>query len=211
MTSERPDIRVMTVDDHPLLRAGLRAILEQQADVRVVAEATNGSEAVQLYESASPDVVLMDLRLPVLDGIEATRAIRAFDPNARVVVLTTYMGDADVHRALDAGAAGYLLKDTAGDNLVNAVRIVATGQRFIPPEVASQLAQFAGAPELTPREREVLELAAHGLRNREIADRIGRTEATVKVHIKHVMEKLGVGDRTSAVTVALRRGLVHLP
>ncbi|GLC26952.1 DNA-binding response regulator [Roseisolibacter agri] len=200
----------MTVDDHPIVRAGIRALIENEADMTVVAEGGDGAEAVALFEAHRPDVVLMDLRLPRLDGVGATRAIVAAHPAARIVALTSYDGDADIYRALDAGACGYLIKDMLGTEVVGAVRSAATGKRVIPTEVANRLAEFVPRVDLTAREIEVLRLAAKGLRNRAIAQRIGRTEATVKVHLRNVMAKLGVDDRTEAVMIALQRGVIHL-
>ena len=203
-------IRVLTADDHPVVRAGVAAMIANESDMEIVAEAHDGESAVALFAEHEPDVVLMDLRMPVMDGVEATRAIIAAQPNARIVALTSYEGDADIYRALDAGACGYLLKDMLGTEVVGAVRAAAAGKRVIPPEVAGRLAEFTPRIDLTARELEVLRLAAKGLRNREIARAIGRTEATVKVHLKHAMAKLGVQDRTEAVTLALQRGIIHL-
>jgi DNA-binding NarL/FixJ family response regulator len=203
-------IRVLTADDHPVVRAGVRAMIANEPDLHLVAEATDGAEAVALYEEHEPDAVLMDLRMPHMDGVEATRAIVAGHPDARIIALTSYEGDADIHRALNAGARGYLLKDMLGTKVIGAIRTVAAGGRVIPPEVASRIVEFTPRWELTGREEEVLSLAAKGLRNRDIATAIGRTEATVKVHLKHVMAKLGVSDRTQAVSLAIQRGIVHL-
>lgn len=184
-------------------------MIANESDMMVVAEARDGSEALELFREHEPDVVLMDLRMPGMDGLEATRAIMTFRPNARIVALTSYEGDADIYRALDAGACGYLLKDMLGTQVIQAIRTAAAGKRVIPPEVAGRLAEFTPRVDLTPREVEVLGLAAKGLRNRDIARAIGRTEATVKVHLKNVMAKLGVVDRTEAVTLALQRGIIH--
>jgi two-component system, NarL family, response regulator len=208
--SSRVTIRVLTVDDHPVVRTGIRAILANEADMSVVAEAGDGTEATAMYEAHRPDVVLMDLRMPKLDGIAAARAIIAAHPEARIVALTSYEGDADIYRALDAGACGYLIKDMLGTQVVSAVRSAAAGKRVIPPEVAGRIAEFTPRVDLTAREVEVLRLAAKGLGNREIARVIGRTEETVKVHLKHVMAKLEVTGRTEAVTLALQRGIIHL-
>ena len=203
-------IRVLAVDDHPVVRAGLRALIANETDMQVVAEAADGVEAVERFAGHAPDVTLMDLRMPRMDGVEATRAIVASTPRAKILVLTSYEGDADIFRALSAGAVGYLLKDTLGATVVRAIRDAVAGRRVIPDDVASRLAEFLPRDDLTKREVEVLTLASKGLRNREIARVIGRTEATVKVHLKHVMAKLGVQDRTEAVTTALQRGIIHL-
>jgi DNA-binding NarL/FixJ family response regulator len=203
-------IRVLAVDDHDVVRTGIKAIVANEGDMSVVAEAADGSDALALYEQCTPDVVLMDLRMPRMDGIAAIRAIVAAHPEARVVALTSYEGDADIYRALDAGACGYLVKDMTGPQVVAAIRSAAGGKRVIPPIVAGRLAEFTPRVDLTPRELEVLRLAAKGLRNRDIARVIGRTEETVKVHLKHIMAKLDVDDRTEAVTIALQRGIIHL-
>lgn len=203
-------IRVMTADDHPIVRMGLKAIVANEPDMSVVAEASDGKDAVALYEQHAPDVVLMDLRMPRLDGISAIRSIVEAHPDARVIALTSYEGDADVYRALDAGACGYLIKDMVGADVVGAIRTAVAGKRVIPPSVAATLAEFTPRIDLTPREVEVLRLAAKGLRNKDIARVIGRTEETVKVHLKHIMQKLDAEDRTEAVTVAMQRGIIHL-
>jgi DNA-binding NarL/FixJ family response regulator len=184
-------------------------MIANEQDMALVAEAADGREAIALYHVHQPDVVLMDLRMPGMDGVDATRAIMAGDPDARIVALTSYEGDADIYRTLEAGARGYLLKDMLGTQVIRAIRDVAAGKRVIPPDVAGRL-DFLPKVRLTERELEVLRLAARGLRNREIAGEIGRTEGTVKEHLRHVMEKLGAGDRTKAVSVALRRGIIHL-
>jgi DNA-binding NarL/FixJ family response regulator len=203
-------IRVLIADDHPVVREGVRAMIANEQDIQLIAEAVNGLEAIASYDAHAPDVVLMDLRMPGTDGVEATRAIVAAHRDARIVALTSYEGDADIYRALEAGARGYLLKDMLGTEVIRAIREVAAGKRVIPPEVASRLTDFHPGVRLTARELEVLQLAARGLRNREIAGEIGRTVGTVKEHLRHVMEKLGAGDRTKAVTVALQRGIIHL-
>jgi DNA-binding NarL/FixJ family response regulator len=203
-------IRVLVADDHPVVRAGIRAMIANEPDMTVVAEASDGADAVALYAVHQPDVVLMDLRMPRLDGVAAARQILATHPAARIVALTSYEGDADIYRALDAGACGYLIKDMLGTEVIGAVRTAAAGRRVIPPDVAGRLAEFTPRVDLTAREVEVLRLAAKGLRNRDIARVIGRTEETVKVHLKHVMAKLDVEDRTEAVTLALQRGIIHL-
>ena len=200
----------MVVDDHPLLRLGLKAVIGTEPDMEVVAEAADGVEAVAQYSAHRPDVVLMDLRMPKMDGAAAIEAIRKGDRDARIVALTTYDGDADIHRALTAGAVGYLIKDMIGTEVSAAIRSAAAGRRVIPPAVAGRLAEFTPRLDLTPREVEVLRFAAKGLRNKDIARVIGRTEATVKVHLKNIMAKLGVEDRTEAVTLAYQRGIIHL-
>lgn len=203
-------IRVLTADDHAVVRAGVAAMIANEPDLELCAEAKDGAEAVRLYDMHRPDVVLMDLRMPGMDGVAATRAIVAGHPGARIVALTSFDGEADIYRALDAGALGYLLKDMIGTEVIEAIRSAAAGKRVIPPGVAVRLAEFTPRTHLTDRELEVLRLAARGLRNRAIATAIGRTEATVKVHLKHIMAKLGVADRTEAVTTALHRGIIHL-
>jgi len=203
-------IRILVADDHPVVRAGTIALLANESDMTVVAEAANGAEAVALYDSHLPDVALIDLRMPIMDGISAMAAIFSAHRDARLLALTTYDGDADIYRALDSGACGYLLKDMLGRELVQAIRDAAVGRRVIPHAVASRLAEFTPRVDLTEREVEVLYFAAKGLRNKEIAHVIGRTEGTVKVHLKHLMAKLGVEDRTEAVTLGLQRGIIHL-
>jgi len=203
-------IRVLTADDHAVVRAGIAAMIANEEDIAVVAEARDGAEAVALYGAHAPDVVLMDLRMPKQDGVTAIRAIRAANPDARIVALTTYEGDADIHRALSAGACAYLVKDVLVEELVRAIRAAAAGKRLIPPSVASTLAEFTPRVDLTAREVEVLRLVAKGLSNREIGRVLGRTEGTVKVHLKNIHEKLGVEDRIEAVTLALQRGIIHL-
>jgi len=200
----------MTADDHPVVRTGIGAVVANEPDMSIVAEAGDGVDAVAMYDRYSPDVVLMDLRMPRLDGIGATRAIIAAHPEARVVALTSYEGDADIYRALDAGACGYLIKDMVGSDVVGAIRSAAAGRRVVPPSVAGRLAEFTPRVDLTQREVEVLRLTAKGLRNRDIARVIGRTEETVKVHLKNIMAKLEVEDRTEAVTLGLQRGIIHL-
>jgi DNA-binding NarL/FixJ family response regulator len=205
-----PPIRVLTVDDHPLIRAGLAAFLKTESDIEVIAEAGNGEEAIERYRELRPDIVLMDLSMPLMDGLAATRAILEEFPDARVIVLTTYGGDEDIHRALEAGARGYLVKDMLVDEVMDVVRAVHQGRRGIPHAVAAKLAEHTPRIPLTPRETEVLSLVAKGLSNGEVAGRIGRTEGTVKVHLKNILQKLEVDDRTEAVTTALRRGFIRL-
>jgi DNA-binding NarL/FixJ family response regulator len=203
-------IRVLVADDHPVVRTGLAAVITQEADLELVAEAEHGGQAVALFAEHRPDVLLIDLRMPVMDGIEAIRAIIREFPAARILALTTYEGDADIQRALEAGACGYLLKDMLMTEVITAVRAVHRGERVIPPAVAARLAQFTPRSDLTEREIEVLGLVARGLSNKEVANTIGRTDETVKIHLKNIFAKLGVADRTEAVTQALTRGLIHL-
>jgi DNA-binding NarL/FixJ family response regulator len=203
-------IRVLIADDHPVVRAGLVSVLEREKDIEVVGEASDGQQAIALSRERQPDVVLMDLRMPVLDGIAAIEAITHEQSGTRVLALTSYDGDADVRRALKAGARGYLLKDMLVTNLVAAVRAVHRGQRVMPSPVAERLAEFPFEPDLSARELEVLGLIARGLGNKAIAAAIGRSDETIKVHIKSIFSKLGVHDRTEAVTAALARGLLHL-
>jgi DNA-binding NarL/FixJ family response regulator len=203
-------IRVLIADDHPILRAGLVSVLMREKDIEVVGEAADGQRAIALAREWKPDVVLMDLRMPVLDGVSAIEVIARECPATRVLALTSYDGDADVRRALKAGARGYLLKDMLVTSLVVAVRTVHRGQRVMPSSVAERLAEFLFDPDLSPRELEVLRLMARGLGNKGIAAAIGRSDETIKVHVKSIFTKLGVHDRTEAVTVALARGLLHL-
>ena len=203
-------IRVMMADDHPVVREGMRAMIANEPDMELVAVASDGTEAQSLYEKQLPDVVLMDLRMPGVDGIDAIRGIVTTHPDARVLALTSYEGDADIVRALEAGARGYLIKDMLGDELIRAIRRTAAGERVIPSEVAGRLAEFTPRIDLSGREVEVLRLTAKGLRNRDIARVIGRTEETVKAHLKNIMRKLGAADRTEAVMIGLRRGMIHL-
>jgi len=203
-------IRVLIVDDHPVVRTGLAAVIAQEPDLELVAEAENGARAVALFRDHQPDVVLMDLRMPAMDGVEAIRTITADYPAARILALTTYEGDGDIRRALEAGACGYLLKDMLLTEVITAVRAVHRGERVIPTVVAVRLAEHPPGSDLTERELEVLTLVAHGLANKDVAGVIGRTDETVKVHLKNIFAKLRVSDRTEAVTVALARGLIHL-
>lgn len=203
-------MRILIVDDHPVVRAGLRALIATQPGLEVVGEAGDGEEGVKLHALLRPEVVLMDLRMPRLDGVAATRAMRSCDPDVRVLMLTTYEGDADIHRALEAGACGYLLKDTVAQALEEAIRLAARGGRVLPAPVMARLAEFTPRADLTRRELEVLGYVSHGFGNRAIGRAMGRTEETVKVHLKHIMSKLGVHDRTQAVTLGLQRGIIHL-
>jgi DNA-binding NarL/FixJ family response regulator len=207
---ESPKIRVLTVDDHPLLHEGLATILRNQPDMLLLAEASNGREAVQRFREHEPDVTLMDLRLPDMSGIDAMIAIRSEFPDARIIILTTFAGDAEIQRALAAGARGYVLKSMPPKELVEVIRQVHAGKKRIPAEIAAHLAEHYSEEALTAREIEVLQQVAGGNRNRDIADKLFITEETVKVHIKHIMEKLGASDRTQAVTIGIRRGIIHL-
>ena len=206
-------VRVLVADDHPMVRSGLRQMLESAGDIEVVAEATTGTEAVREASRHLPDVVLMDLRMPDGDGVAATAEIRRRHPGVHVLVVTTYDTDADILAAVDAGATGYLLKDTRREELYNAVRAAARGETTLAPQVAARvLDQVRGADPtaLTRREVEVLQLVAAGRRNREIAHQLHLGEATVKSHLLHIFDKLGVDDRTHAVTVALERGILRI-
>ena len=208
----KPDdrIRVMCVDDHRIVREGIALIIGREPDMVVVGAAATGEEAIALFKERRPDITLMDLQLGSMSGAEAIRAIRREDPRARVVVLTMSSGDEDVYRALDAGAATYLLKDTALEDLVRVVREVhAGGHPEISPAMRTQLAERAGRPALTPREVQVLELVRKGMRNREVAASFGISEETVQTHVKNILAKLDVPDRTAAIDVALRRGIIH--
>ena len=208
--SNQARIRVFSVDDHPLLREGIAAIINNQPDMQIVAQAANGSEAIQMFRQHQPDVTLMDLRLPDMSGIDALIAIRTEFPEARVVMLTTFEGDVDIRRSLEAGARGYMLKNMPPKDLVEVIRQVHAGKKRIPTEVAAHLAEYFGDDSLTEREIEVLQYVAGGNRNREIGERLFISEETVKVHIKHIMEKLGASDRTQAVAIAVRRGILQL-
>jgi DNA-binding NarL/FixJ family response regulator len=203
-------IRVMTVDDHPLLREGIAVVIKAQPDMLLVAEAGTGEEAIQRFKEHAPDVTLMDLRMQDLSGIDAMIAIRGQHPDARVIMLSTFEGDVEIARALQAGARAYLLKSTPPRELADVIRQVHAGKKRIPPEVASRLAEHVGDDALTPREVEVLQHLAGGNRNRDIADRLCISEETVKLHVRHIMEKLGASDRTQATAIAVRRGIIQL-
>lgn len=206
----RNSIRILIADDHYVVRMGLSALVETEPDLQVVGEASDGDQVVDLYKKLEPDLVLMDLRMPRSDGIFATRVIREQFPKARILMLTTYDGDDDIHKALSAGASGYLLKNSTRESLIPAIRAVAAGKQWIPQEVASRLAARKMFEELTPRELEVLNKLAKGLANKEIADVLNISEHTVKGYLKTILGKLHVADRTEAVTAALQRGIIHL-
>ena len=208
--SEPARIRVLCVDDHPLLRQGIAAIIGSQPDLLLVAEASNGREAIEKYRESQPDVTLMDLRLPDMSGIDSLIAIRSEFPEARIIMLTTFEGDVEIQRSLEAGARGYLLKNMPPKELVEVIRQVHGGKKRVPPELAAHLAEHLGDEALTEREIEVLRHIAGGNRNREIGEQLFISEETVKVHIKHIMEKLGASDRTQAVAIAVRRGIIQL-
>ena len=203
-------IRVLVADDHYVVRMGLIAVVNSEPDMEVVGEAADGRQAVEMFATCNPDLVLMDLRMPVKDGIAATQEIRNKQPNARVPMLTTYDGDQEIHRALHAGAHGYVLKNSTGEKLIPALRAVAAGEKWIPKEIAKRLAERKLFEELTPRELQVLQQMAKGLANKEIGDVLRITEYTVKDHLKNILGKLRVADRTEAVTVALQRGIIQL-
>ena len=201
--------RVLVVDDHALLRTGVANIINLEPTLEVVAEAANGLDAIEAYRAQRPDVVLMDLRMPEMEGVEAVRRIREMDPQARVIVLTTYDADEDIARALQAGAKAYILKDIAADALIACIRDVLTGKTYLAPAAAAKLAERVTQVQLTPRELSVLRLLANGHSNKEIASALTISERTVKTHLGHLFEKLGVTSRTEAVRVATRRGLVR--
>jgi len=210
MDTDSCTIRILTVDDHPLLRAGIAALVSAASDMKLVAEASNGNDAIEQFRLHRPDVTLMDLQMPGLNGIEAIIGIRAEFHNARIIVLTTYTGDVQVLRALKAGARAYILKGHVHRELLDTIRAVHAGQKRIPPEVAAALADHATEDALSSREIEVLRLIAGGNANKEIAAQLSITEETVKSHVTNILAKLGANDRTHAVTLALKRGIIEL-
>jgi DNA-binding NarL/FixJ family response regulator len=208
--SEQARIRLLSVDDHPLLRQGVAAIINSQPDMQLVGEASSGSEGIQKFREHQPDVTLMDLRLPDMSGIDTMIAIRTEFSSARIIMLTTFEGDVEIQRALEAGARGYLLKSMPPKDLVDVIRQVHAGKKRVPAELAAQLAEHLSDEALTEREVDVLRHVAGGNRNRDIAERLFISEETVKVHVKHIMEKLGASDRTQAVAIGVRRGIIQL-
>ena len=210
MTSAPKPIRIALVDDHPILRQGIAALISDQPDLLLVGQASNGLEAIEQFRLHRPDVMLMDLQMPGMNGIDAMSAIRGEFPDARFVVLTTYTGDVQIVRALKAGARAYLLKSLLHRELLETIRSVHAGNKRIPPEIAAELADHAADDQLTAREIEVLRLIAAGSANKIVADRLSITEETVKAHVKNILSKLDANDRTHAVTIALKRGIIEL-
>src|SRR5215471_8459297 len=210
MGSDRKVIRILTVDDHALLREGIAALVNAEPDMKLVAEATTGEEAIEKFRQHRPDVTLMDLQMPGLNGCEAISRIQSEFPDAHIVVLTTYTGDAQVLRALRAGARGYILKGHVHRELLETIRAVHAGQKRIPPDIAAELADHATDDELTERELDVLRLIAAGNGNKQVADQLAIGEATVKSHVTNILSKLGANDRAHAVTIALKRGIIEL-
>ncbi len=209
MSNSTP-IRIFSIDDHPLMREGIAAIIRNEPDMLLVAEASNGREAIQGFREHRPDITLMDLRLPDISGIDAMVAIRTEFPEARIIMLTTFEGDIEIRRALQAGAVGYMLKTMPRRQLVEMIRRVHAGKKHIPPEIAAHLAEHMGDESLSKREVDVLQKIAGGNRNTDIAALLFISEETVKGHVKHIMEKLGASDRTEAVAIGIRRGIIHL-
>lgn len=209
MSSDHP-IRILTVDDHPLLRDGIASLVGTQPDMTVVAEASSGREAIEKFRNLRPDVTLMDLRMPDMNGIEAISQIMGEFASAKIIVLTTYSGDAQIVRALKAGAQGYLLKGLLRKELLDTIRAIYAGKKRVSPEVAGQVAEYAADSSLTTREIEVLQLVAQGNANKMVAERLAVTEDTVKAHVRSILSKLAANDRTHAVTIALKRGIIDL-
>jgi DNA-binding NarL/FixJ family response regulator len=208
---ENPEkIRVLCVDDHPLVRKGIASLLSTESDVVLVAEASTGREAIELFRRFEPDVTLMDLRLPDLDGITVTRMIRQEFPEARILALTSYDGDQDIYSAIEAGVRGYLLKEVVHSEVLRAIRAVHAGKRVLPPDVLERLSEHFPQITLTPREVEVLAFVAQGFANKDIASRLGTASGTIKMHVQNILGKLGAADRTHAVTIAIQRGILHV-
>ncbi|MDM9379126.1 response regulator transcription factor [Chlorogloeopsis sp. ULAP01] len=203
-------IRILIADDHPVVRQGLMAIIESEQDMNIIGQAHNGREVLEAFRQLQPDVTLMDLRMPEIGGVEAIFAIKTEFENARIIILTSYDGDEDIYRGLQAGAKGYLLKDAEPDELLEAIRVVYNGQKYIPPTVGAKLLERMGAPQLSQRELQVLQLMANGKSNQEIGITLSIAEGTVKFHVNNILGKLGVSDRTQAVIVAFKRGIVSL-
>jgi DNA-binding NarL/FixJ family response regulator len=203
-------ITVLCVDDHPLVRKGIASIIGNEPDMKLIGEAGNGTDAVEMFRAHRPDVVLMDLRMPNVDGIEAAKQIRAISPDVKIIALTSFDGDQEIYRALEAGVRGYLLKEMVHTEVVRAIRLVHSGKRLMPPEVADRLTEYFPKAALTPREVEVLSLVAQGLANKEIAAKLGTADGTVKIHVQNILSKLSASDRTHAVTIALQRGIIQL-
>ena len=203
-------IRILVVDDHLIFRVGLIESIHSEGDMQVVGEAATGPQALEMYRKLQPDVVMMDLRLPQLSGVETTAAIRADYPNAHIIVLTTYEGHEDIFRALQAGACAYLVKSVAREELIRAIRVVHGGQSYLPADIAARLAQRQAKSELSERELDILRLIVKGNSNKEIGSALNIAEVTVKVHVRHVLQKLKVADRTQAVTMAIQQGIIHL-
>jgi DNA-binding NarL/FixJ family response regulator len=210
MTSERTIIRVLCVDDHPLIRKGIASILDNQSDIQLVGEAGNSREALAAFRSLRPDVTLMDLRMPGLDGVGTTKLIMSEDPGAKIIALTSYYGDQEIYRALEAGVRGYILKETVHTEVVCAIRAVHEGKRVMPSEVAGRLNEHFPGAALTRREIEVLKLAAQGLGNKEIGEQMGTSASTAKMHLQNIFSKLGASDRTHALAISIRRGIIRL-
>jgi DNA-binding NarL/FixJ family response regulator len=208
--NEPAKIRVLSIDDHPLVREGLAALINYQTDMCAVGQGSTGHEAIKLFRELQPDVALMDVRLPDMSGIDAMITILSGSPQARVIMVTSSEGDVEMERALEGGAKGYVLKSMPPREVLEAIRKVHAGKKAIPPEIAMQLANHMSDETLTAREIEILQQVGEGNRNRDIADRLFISEGTVKVHIQHIMDKLGASDRTHAITIAVRRGIIHL-